>query len=514
LKLERGQATATYEDKNVKPDKNFILHYTVSDKDVGLNLMTYRKSAEDGYFMLLVSPGQLENRAMDKDIIFVIDSSGSMSGEKIGQAKDALRYCINNLKPGDRFSIVNFSTGISSFEDSLVTATKDKVNAALNFINDISGSGGTDINDALLTAFRMFNDPQRPRMIVFLTDGEPTEGVVGLKDIVENVKQANTLKTRIFVFGVGDNVNTHLLDKLAQVNRGISEYVLPNENIELKLTSFYRKISEPVLSDISIDFAGIKTKDLYPKDLPDIFKGSQLVVVGRYINSGPAKITLKGKINGAQKDFIYDVDFSEQDQTSDFIPRIWATRKIGYLLSEIRFTGANDELKNEIERLSKEFGIITPYTSFILDASQKQSSDSLGAHTSFYEQSYSKGMLGVSQSRGLSGSNLGTELTMRVSAGANAVKLAQGIGDMQSSAVLSASAALTVKQAGDKTFRIRDDGVWVDSSFKEGSKLIKVKYLSKEYFELLHKTALVAKYLSLGKNIIVVVDGQAYQVIE
>ena len=517
-KLKKTKAICSYEEKNIKPDKNFILHYSVSEEDLGLNILYYRKLGQDGYFMLLLSPGQLENRTLDKDIIFVLDTSGSMKGEKIKQAKDALKFCINSLRKGDRFNIITFASTVDSFKDTLIGATKNNVDAALKFVDGIEAKGGTNINDALISALKMHTDSGRPRMVVFLTDGEPTEGVTDFKAILKNLSSANITKTRIFVFGVGEDVNTQFLDKISEVHKGTTEYVLPDENIEFKVSSFYRKVSEPILSEISLDFGEIKIKELYPTTLPDIFKGAQLVLLGRYENQGQTKIILKGKVNNEEKKIVFEANFPQEHTENDYIPRIWATRKIGYLLSEMRFKGENKELKDEVIRLSKEYGVITPHTSFLLDTQHRTSlNQSLSFGNSVYV--YKNGMVTITNGIPVEGMNsISTQYYMTQGGGmtykgTQALSLARGISSLKEAATVN-PISQDVKYVGDKTFYKRQDGSWVDSKYKEEMEIKEIKYLSKEYFDLIKKNSQLAKYFGIGKNVIVVYDGECYRIKE
>ncbi|OYT41893.1 MAG: hypothetical protein B6U86_01490 [Candidatus Altiarchaeales archaeon ex4484_43] len=225
-------AEISYEGENLLPEKDFELYYTLSEEDFGVNLLTHRGSGEDGFFMLMVAPKQdIKEKIIAKDMVFVIDTSGSMSGKKIEQAKNALDFCIKNLNEDDRFNIITFESNIEKFSDKLVSADPEEVSNALDFVNKIESRGGTNINEALLEALKMMNGDERPNIIVFLTDGKPTVGVRDIEKILENVENANTKNTRIFVFGVGYEVNTHLLDKISQQNKGVSEYVKPEEDI-------------------------------------------------------------------------------------------------------------------------------------------------------------------------------------------------------------------------------------------------------------------------------------------
>ncbi|NOY80881.1 MAG: VWA domain-containing protein [Kiritimatiellaeota bacterium] len=364
------EAVAGFEAIGQALDRDFLLYWTVSDKDFGVNLLTRRPEKDkDGWFMLMLSP-KVEFRKEEvaaKDMVFVLDTSGSMSRDnKIGQAKDALLYCVANLRKTDRFNIVRFSTDVDSFRKKLAPATASNIEAARQYIRGFPARGGTDINSALLRALSMKTDGPRPFVVVFLTDGLPTVGTTAPQRILDNVKRRYTTGVRIFCFGVGYDVNTHLLDQLAACTRATVEYARPKEDIELKVSLFFDKASEPVLSNPELDFGSIPVSDVYPKLLPDVFKGSQLLVFGRYRGSGETAIRLRGDVNGKKRVLVYEDRFPQQNSENEFIERLWATRKVGYLLDEIRLNGEKTELRDEVVRLSREYGIMTPYTSYLV----------------------------------------------------------------------------------------------------------------------------------------------------
>ncbi len=362
-----NEARVAYEARNVTPDRDLQLYYAISEKEFALNFLTHRATAaQDGYFMLLLSPGVQSQRVIKKDVCFVMDTSGSMQGKKIEQARAALKFCVQSLNEGDRFNLVPFSTEARKFSEELIPATKENIARAVEYVSTIRAAGGTAINDALTTALRMSPNSDRPYMVVFLTDGLPTIGETKEPLILGNVKALNKGNVRLFAFGLGDDVNTHLLDKLAESNRGTREYVAEAEDLELKVSTFYAKISHPVLSDLELTFPGTKAFDVYPKRLPDLFKGSQLVVVGRYSEAGSRAAKLTGKVGGKTVPIAHDVSFPEKEPGNSFIPRLWAIRKIGYLLDEIRLHGETKELKDEIVRLARLHGVVTPYTSFLV----------------------------------------------------------------------------------------------------------------------------------------------------
>jgi len=364
----KHQAVVGFEQYQSLLDKDFVLYYGVSEKRFGLNLITHAIDGKDGYFMMMIAPEYDKDdlEVVERDIVFVFDTSGSMAGEKMNQAREALEYCVNKLNKGDRFNIVRFSTDVDTFKHDLVKVDNDSRKAALEYIDDLQARGGTDIDNALTTALDLRSDEKRPFTVIFLTDGKPTIGETNPEDLVERVIAKSEKRTRVFVFGVGEKVNTILLDRIGSETGGHSQYIRPDEDIETEVSAFFDKASQPVLSMPELEVIGLKTFDIYPRKLDDMFHGNQLTLFGRYHGSSDHAVVLKGEINGNAREYTYEYDFPHEQIDNDFIARLWATRKVGFLLEEIRQKGEVPELKDEVILLSKEFGIMTPYTSFLV----------------------------------------------------------------------------------------------------------------------------------------------------
>lgn len=366
------EAVVGFEKNQAVLDKDFQLFYTPGDKDVGLTALTHRPNADqNGHFMLLISPRTdlSKSQQVPRDMVFVLDTSGSMHGKRIVQARNALKYCLSNLTPGDNFAIMNFATTVTKYANSLQSATRENVEAARKWVEGLEAVGGTAIDDALRTAFEMrTGDKGRTFTIVFFTDGRPTIGETRMEKILENVEKRNTQNTRIFSFGVGDDVNAALLDALADNTRAVSTYVRESEDIEAKVSSLYAKISNPVLSNLKLTIGeGVVLNEIYPPQLPDLFHGSQLVVLGRYSGKGHAAITLTGTVGMEEKQFVYELNFADKTNGDKaFVEDLWARRKVGYLLDQIRLNGEKKELVDEVVSLAKRYGITTPYTSYLL----------------------------------------------------------------------------------------------------------------------------------------------------
>ena len=414
---------------------------------------------------------------------------------------------LDKLNQEDRFNIVAFSTGVRQYDDRLRPAGEQK--EARRFVRNLTASGGTNINRALLEALGQV-DKERPTIIIFLTDGQATEGEVETDRILANVDDAAPNNVRIFAFGVGDDVNTILLDTLAESHRGTSAYVRPGEDIDEEVSTFYTKISTPLLSDIELDFGDIRVEDTYPYPLPDLFAGTQLVLVGRYREGGDTTITLEGKVNDRLQKFEYeDVHFRDRGG-DEFIPRLWATRKIGYLLSQIRLHGESRELVDEIVELSVRYGIITPYTSFLVneteDVLSKEGRDRVAERQ--YQAmatpapAYGAGAVDKSEAEsGLRGAQIAPMAPAAI----------PSEGGLRGGEV---PVREVVRYVGDKTFVLRDN-VWIDTAFdRDKMTTTQVRFGSDNYFALLAARPEWGRYFALGTHVIVVVEGTAYEVVE
>jgi Ca-activated chloride channel family protein len=252
------------------------------------------------------------------------------------QARSAARYVVEHLNPDDRFAVVDFNTTVNRYAPALLPAGEAaEVVAATTHIDGLFAAGGTNISGALLEAAALVG-PERPTTIIFLTDGLATEGITNTGLLLENVAAALPANARLFAFGVGDDVDTTLLDTLAQNHRGATTYVRPGQAIDEAVSAFYARVGAPVLTDIAIDFGGVAVHDVYPVQLPDLFAGTQLVVAGRYREGGPATITLSGTTNDRPQTFTYADQTFRAAGGETFIPRLWATRAIGHLMQQIR----------------------------------------------------------------------------------------------------------------------------------------------------------------------------------
>ena len=367
---DENTASIKLSGTNINSDQDFRLLFAPATNDVAMKLLTHRGSdGEDGYFMLVGrADSQLQNvKVIPKEIVFVLDISGSMQGEKMDQARNAIKFCLNSLNEHDRFNFISFSTDVSVFANNLLPATKENIKKAVANVEQLEASGGTNIDGALRAAFANdFTDGgTTAKTIVFMTDGLPTVGTTDPESILQTVQTSNKKnKIRFINFGVGNDVNTRFMDILAANNDGATTYVAPREDIEVKVSDFYNKIRNPFMTDVTVEYGDNgKANSIYPRKLNALYRGTEFLLVGRFHGSGVGHITLTGNVAGEQKQIHLDVNWPSREVDNAYLPRVWAMRKIGHLMEDLRLHGSNPEIVNELVALATRHGIVTPYTS-------------------------------------------------------------------------------------------------------------------------------------------------------
>ena len=371
-----SRALVRWEASHVHPTEDFELYFAPVEGGFGSGLLTGHRAGHD-HFLFLFSPNveQHEATALAKDIVFVIDRSGSMSGEKIEQAKNALHFVLGQLGEDDRFSIVAFDDYVSVLDGTLRPVDEPSLSGARRFVDHLFADGSTNLEAALQAGLEILESGEAraaPRMVIFLTDGLPTAGVTDSALIAHLVGQTNDrLEARVHVFGVGYDVNTHLLDRLAADNGGAVTYVQPGENLETVLTGFYSEIARPVLTHVEVEFEGLQVSELFPETVPDLFQGSSLLLTGRYQATGDkATVRVRGWAGDVLREYVYH--FALEDTGGrHFVPRLWATRQIGALLDRVRTEGEIESLAGEIRALGLGYGLVTPYTTFVIEGQAK-----------------------------------------------------------------------------------------------------------------------------------------------
>jgi len=530
--VDKGKTEAVigFEDSNIVPTTDIDIFYSLNKKDFGLSMINHATSNDEGFFLLNISPGiHTEKKPLPKDVAFVLDASGSMSGEKMEQAKKALSFCVQHLNEDDRFQIIRFSTEADALFDGLEKASINNMNEAENYIDDLEAIGGTNIDEALQLALNHQPTKDRPYLIVFITDGKPTVGEIRQEQLINFVEKNNTNNTRIFTFGIGNDINTLLLDKITELSNAHRTYITPEEDIEVKISNFYTKVSSPVLTDLSVKFTGLTASSVNPKKLPDLFSGSSQTIIGKYKKATKnTSVQLCGNIK--EEDVELNYNFLLANKTNnEFIAKLWANREVGYLLDQIRLNGESDELKKEIVSLAKKYGIVTPYTSYLIiedesmavNRGRVQPQNQLIRNRvvqefemEIFEDSYDS----MSKSSGAS--------SVQSSAGIQQMNKAESLSSIQPQVISAAPKASkeykanqlvsqNIQMNNGRAFYLNDK-IWIDELVpqNENLKTEKIEFASEEYFELLNNVPEVYNYLAMGNNIRFVANNRIYEIFE
>ncbi len=530
--------------------------------NVALSMLTYNAALpqtaslaggarQSGYFLVVASPtiAKPDAELAPRRVVLVMDRSGSMQGKKIEQAKATLRFALGKLRPQDRFNVITFSDTVEKFAPQTLNATKANIERANAFVEQIVADGGTNIHDGLMEGLGQFPERATGNTLLFFTDGLPTVGVRNQSDIIRDATAKNAKTARTFVFGVGNDVDVPFLDNVAQSLRGDADYVRPEENIEVKVSRFVAKTASPALENlrVTIDDGSATTGEIYPKpnDLPDLFAGGQLVLVGRYTGSAKTvKLTLTGESNGKPQTYSLSGNLPDVDTGASFLPRLWAGRKIGYLMDEVRLKedgAAKKEAVDQIIALSKEWGILTPYTALFvpepMDADMRRLSgredfsfrDTPSTAGGFGGAGAASGSVQDANRFGAAGAAPSPVFASAPRTGESAVNVSQSARAQRGSAQVGNFAAYK-SQAGDdrakaeilakrvqniaqRTF-VQNGSQWTDATYdaKKQKEIVKVKQYSPAYFALTRRNADFAKWAALGGNVLIAANrAQAVQ---
>jgi Ca-activated chloride channel family protein len=544
------KATVGWETTNARPDRDFQLLFSTADTEVGLNLVTQKSIGDDGYFLLLASPGadvlKTGEKPNPKDVVFVLDTSGSMAGKKLEQAKKALSFCVENLNETDRFEILRFATETEPCFEKLSETTRAARDQAQKWIDSLKPIGGTAIHDALQRALKLRPASiERPFVVIFLTDGQPTVGETHEDRIVASVAPSGSsgdsagAATRIFCFGIGMDVNTHLLDKIVERTRAASQFVLPEEDLEIKVSNFFTKIKEPLLTNVKVSFPeGVRVSKLYPGALPDLFRGDQLVLAGRYSGNAEGDVTLEGTVNGQVRKISARVNFPQSALGNEFIPQLWAMRRVGWLLDEIRLRGENRELRDEVVDLARRYAIVTPYTSYLIVEDEAMRGVPLASRTmqqldqrhdaqSYLRRSWAAipdtkaGDVGNYNARANKGLKDALALEPSISQTQEEAKKAVAnaapapAGGVQARMKELDELQQNARVVNGKAF-YQNGSQWIDSDTQKqkAAKRQQIRFASEEYFKLLRENTDASQWLALGTNVQFTIGDTLFEVVE
>ncbi len=460
-----------------------------------ISLLANAPGNDDGFALITLSPPAVQPRAVPRDLTFVIDVSGSMTGEKIEQARAAGKQVLRSLSSMDRFRLIDFSSDVRTFRDNFSVATRENIRAAERYLDDLEAQGSTNISGALDEALSTSVQSGRLPIVLFLTDGQPTVGERDPSAIASRVAKQRGIR-RLFTFGVGADLNVSLIEQLALEGRGTASFVRPEESVERAVGIVASRLTSPLVTDVRIRSDGVRLRKMHPSGSVDIFAGEDLVILARYDGSGNAVVRFEGQTTSGPVSWASRVYFPERSRENPFVARLWATQRVGYLSAEKRKHGGSKEIDDEIRELGERFGIPTEFSSYLV---------------------VEPGMGNVR----LRGASSGVQLNGVVTTGAAAAaptarfEAAKQSAAQRSVTTLAAADSASginsfakegrgngVVRAGNVTFMLRDS-VWTDVRYKQSGTVLRVKPFSDAYFKLIEMIPDLREPFSVGERVIV-----------
>jgi Ca-activated chloride channel family protein len=487
---DRERMTVTVEDGVVG---RLSLFLPLAGEAVGLSVATHRPPGEDGYFMLTLSPGRDDGERAPRDVTVVLDVSGSMSGEKIEQAREALRQLLGTLAGNDRFRLISFSSAVQAQSSEWSFARGAALGRARAWVDRLVADGGTNIEAALEEAFRLESPDDRLPVVLFLTDGLPSVGEESPERLAA-IAERRADRARVFAFGVGHDVNTQLLDRLGDAGRGDTDYVQPGENVERVISLLAAKIRNPVLTDLELDGGRLEIDEVYPVRIPDVFAGEELVLFGRISHDGRGEVrgrlAVRGERAGRGLSFVTDVTLPDETSANAYIPRLWAARKLGHLERQIWTEGETRGLVEEIRTLALRYGLPSRYTAYLVEepdmVADRRGGGGRGPGIGFGQSAAPAAPAAPSVTTGA--------VAVQAAESARERRLARNEADLakaQDEMVAAVGGRDDVRAVGGRLFALRD-GVWTDAAHTTQSngttstnRVIRVKSFTAAYFELL-----------------------------
>ncbi len=514
-----------------------------------VTMLPYAPGDGPGFALITVSPPVVHAPATPRDVTFVLDVSGSMSGRKIEQARAAGRDLLATLTPQDRFRLIDFSTDVRTFRDDYERATPEHVREAERYLDELEADGATNIEGALRRALEPpledgdslgTGTTARLPIVLFITDGEPTIGEQSPDALVAQAT-SHLGHTRLFTFGLGADVNTSLLEQLALQGRGTSQFVRPDESVERVVSLVAHRLTDPVITDLAFRTDGVRLTEMLPETMTDLFAGQDLVLLARYEGSGQAHLRFSGRTAAGPVTWTSDVVFPDRERANPFVARLWATQRIGYLEAARHKSGPSAELDTELRSLGERFGIPTELTSYLVrepvvagtplpaagqfgmqggpmigaptveNSLQGKGSGDLKKDVLRLEAQVVTGVTdeaapaaapsptaAFAQARAAAAQRAATTLT----AADSTTTLAVGAGDARPGAV---------QRAGDRTF-VQQDSVWTDTRFHAGMRVVRVQPFSAGYFALLQGMPDLRTAFAIGERVIVAGHAVAVEV--
>ena len=461
---------------------------------VGGTVLTHANPGEDGFALLFLSPPAAEGSGqMARDLTMIVDVSGSMSGEKMEQARAALRQSLGMLQPRDRFRLVAFSSGVRHFREGWTPASGEALADARRFVDDLVANGGTNLEGAVEAALADRGTSERMSLILLLTDGLPSVGEQS-PDRIAASAAGRIGRARIFTVGVGHDVNTYLLDRLAVEGRGSATYVSPGADVGDAVGSILTKLARPALVDLRIVESPVRFEEQAPATLPDLFFGEELVILARYRGEGSGPVVIEGTRDGRRERFTIQARFGRQENDAAYIPPLWAARRIGELTRQIRLEGASPALIDRVKELGLRYGILTEYTSYLVQEPGMVLTGPPAAPMPSGAAAAREMTGGVAFDRARASSKMAASANLQAADGAVMNRLEEVI-------VTGSGRRDETKRVGGKVLS-RRAGVWTDLAHRDSLKLTTIAPFSKAWFALAEARPALREALAAGSPLI------------
>lgn len=471
-------------------------------RSAAMSVLTHAPEANEGYALITLTPPIRSGAALPRDVTFVLDVSGSMSGGKMEQARAAGRQLLNSLGRDDRFRLIAFAADVNEFREGWAPVTAADRRAAEAWLDGLSASGGTNIAGALERALEADERSGRLGLVLFLTDGAPT---VGERRGDRLAARAGELRgtRRVFTFGLGADVNAALLEQLALDGAGTAHFVRPEEDVERVVGVVAQRITRPVATDLRVRAEGVQLHAVQPAGRLDLFAGQELTILARYRGSSASgRVVITGQTPEGPVTWTVTARFPSRRSTDAFVGRLWATQRVGWLSAERRRNGASSELDGEIRMLGQKWGIPTELTSYLVlepgmvaNAPPPAQMPRRDERRDRQPMSSAAGTAGASSGAGVGG----------VLAAPSVFEAAKSAAEMRSSrSVGDVSAAFddaVLRRTANRVFMLRD-GVWTDTRTEAtGARQVVVKPFSPAYFALIERVGELREILSLGERV-------------
>ncbi len=552
------EAEVRFEKTDCPLDQDLHLAYSPSSGPAGFGFQAYCASpGVPGYFMMTLAPGCEQGaRRIPRDVVLVVDTSRSMAGGKLQQAREAILRVLETLSPDDRFAVVAFASRASAFRRELTPATEAGRQEPGAWIDALEAGGGTNLQAALEEAFRFQAEdaPARPLQVLLMTDGQPTVGETRRNALLYQVRKLARPGTHLYPIGLGEDVDPVLLDQIASATQGRALYVRGERSLEDEVASLAQTLKRAYRTDLELEIEGVATFDVTPQRLPDLFEGEELVIAGRYRGAGSAMVRLRSRAAGHASSESFTAGFPSRALDNDFIATIWANRRVGALLDQARESGSASQARREITQLARDFGIATPFTSFLVAPGNRLYESAVARRSAhphyrttrdpFLASAGSQigmkttpgvpagtgmmgGMGGMGAGFGGMGGAMGGSLggmggafggmgggagmalspdsgtaanppENRAGSGKQAIDLAEQVAAFKSS---NSGLARDVRTIAGRRFR-KAGNYWVDQTYKPRTPIVHIRFLGKAYFALAAEHHELGPILALGREII------------